>query len=228
MRGDGRVARSGYSRSGRPMLKVSADVGSKPGSIARSFCKLRTISPDATSSTSASATCAPISRCRARWRLRLAVLPRPLSCSDGGGRGAAPQRNRAERERGEQLRRERECDDDASRRTSCRRGSVAGPNATSRRTAPQASSQPDAPPAIESSALSARKKRASRGCRRRARAAPRPRAAGRRSGPGTGWRCSRRRPTARRRPRPAASTAPRVTLPSVASFSVRPEKKSLV
>ena len=65
------------------MLKVSVEAGLNPGSTARSFWKLRTMSPEATSRTSASATCAPMRNCRARWLPRVGDWPRPFSCSVG-------------------------------------------------------------------------------------------------------------------------------------------------
>ena len=115
-----------------------------------------------------------------------------------------------------------------SRRTSWRRGRLVGPNATSRRTAPQARARPTAPPAIESSSAFGQEIAAR--CRRGPRPAPgarQPRAAGPRNGPGTGWRRWRTRRAAPGRPTASSVHSVAVTRPTVASISVLADRDQL-
>ena len=104
----------------------------------------------------------PSARDATRWRPRLAVLLRPLSCSDGGERRAAPQRNRAEHQRGDQAQHERERE--RRRRPGELRGGAAawrGRRPTSSRTAPAGERRGRSRRRrVESSTLSVRKKRA--------------------------------------------------------------------
>ena len=81
-------AGSAMTASGIEMRSVSTSSGcAKPGETSRIARNVRTIRPDATSSTTASATCATTSVLRARCRSRPSLEPRPLSFSALARRG---------------------------------------------------------------------------------------------------------------------------------------------
>ena len=82
----------GYVADGSARRKLMAPAGSKPGCTDRRRHTLLAMSPDPTSTTSASATCETTRACRARWRCRPAVVERfvELRTDDID---AAPERN---------------------------------------------------------------------------------------------------------------------------------------
>ena len=196
---------------------------SNPGSIARSFWKLRSMRPDDTSSTSASATCAAhqqVPRAMAAAARRVAA---PALVQRADQRPMPRQkRNRAEGHRGEQAQRERERERRRRRggppASRGRRGGTERARAAARRPrrAPGRARRRRARAARSRSGSSARW----RGARRRARGGRRLRAAAPPSAPGTGWRRWRRRRAAPGRPTPSRIQSARATRPTIASISV--------